>query len=201
IQYLPYKMNTALHFVERIAKGMAPGFVMTSQVKDMYMELIRYYQGDPDFKGDLNKGILLMGTTGSGKTLAMKVMDNYRKIDNISYLKNGRRYTMNYDIMTVHEVVKHFMAGGYDRINPYENRFILCLDDIGAEVERVKHYGTDVDIIGDLLTSRCKEGLLTFATTNFPMETLEEKYNDRVVSRMHEMFNFLTIRDQDFRRN
>lgn len=193
-------MTKVLGIVEEIARAYEPRFVMTQSVKVMYEELIRYLMADPEFKGDLNKGILLMGSTGSGKTLAMKVMTRLSEFGNIRYLKNDRALPLNYEILHVSDVVRLFMAKSFELIEPYEKRYILCLDDIGSEVERVKYFGNEIDVIGSLLSSRCKVGLLTFGTTNFPEKVLEEKYDDRVVSRMHEMFNFLTIREKDFRR-
>jgi len=200
LQYLPYNIEYALRVVMRIAEGLVPGFIMTPEVAQMYKELIRYFHGDPTFSGDLRKGLILMGSTGSGKTLAMRVMQVYRQIDNIHYIKNNKPYKMQFEILHVDDVVRRFIAEGYGGVEEYERRYILCLDDIGAESERVKHFGNDIDIIGHIVSERCKPGLLTFATTNFPEETLAEAYNDRTVSRMHEMFNFLTIREKDFRR-
>jgi DNA replication protein DnaC len=81
----------------------------------------------------------------------------------------------------------------------YEKISVLCLDDVGSELERAKHCGNDIDIIGHFLMSRCKDGLLTLATSNFPESFLEKRYRDRVVSRMHEIFNFITIKEKDFR--
>ena len=193
-------MNPSLEIVEKIAKAYEPKFIMSPKAKEMYEDIMRYFMGDTEFKGDLNKGILLMGSIGSGKTLAMKVMKKLSELCPIPYYKNGRAIEMKFDILSVHEIVKLFMAKGFEGIKPYENRYMLCLDDIGAEAASVKYYGNEIDIIGSLLTSRCKDGLLTFATTNFPEKILEEKYEDRVVSRMHQMFNFLTIREKDFRR-
>ena len=90
--YLPYKMDFAFSVVERIGKGIVSSFEIGTEHKELYSELIRYFHADPDYKGDLNKGFLLMGPTGTGKTLAMEIMKIYRTIDNTRFMKDGKLY-------------------------------------------------------------------------------------------------------------
>jgi len=193
-------MEIALSVIERIGRSIVLDFKLTSEVKIIYQELIRYFHGDPDFKGELTKGLLLMGPTGTGKTLAMQIMSIYRQIDDIKFIMNGVTYRMNYEIIDVNMLVSYFLASAFDGIDIYGRRYIICLDDIGTESEHVKHYGNTLDVVSHVLTERYSKRLLTFGTTNFPISTLEEKYNDRVISRMYALFNFIEMRGNDFRR-
>jgi hypothetical protein len=194
-------MDIALDVVARIGRGMDPSFQMTPEVYPVYIELIRWFHGDTEFSGDINKGILLMGPTGTGKTVAMQVMRVYQTIDNIAYILNNRPVRMNYNIIDVSLLVSAFMDDGYDGIEMYKHRYAICLDDIGAESNQVKHYGNDCDVVGYILAERYTRRLMTLGTTNFKIESLTGKYGDRIVSRMYAMFNFIVMKGKDFRRN
>jgi DNA replication protein DnaC len=197
---MPYNMVFALQVVERIAKGIDENFAFTIEAEKLYRNMILFFHGDSQFPGDLNKGILLQGPTGTGKTLAMQVMSIYQKIDNVKYIMNGKIYRMNYDVVSVNDMVNGFMNNAFDGIHIYCTRYVTCLDDIGTEIEEVKYYGNNLDVISHVLSERYAKRLLTFGTTNFPIEKLEDKYGDRIISRMYALFNFIVVKDRDFRR-
>lgn len=122
-------MDFALSVIERIGKGIDPDFKLTLDVVEVYEELIRYFHADPEFKGELTKGILLMGPTGTNKTLAMQIMSIYRQIDDTKFIMNGRTYRMNYEIADVNRIVSYFLESAFDGIDIYCRRYIVCLED------------------------------------------------------------------------
>jgi DNA replication protein DnaC len=200
VSYLPYNMNFALSVIERIGKGFDPDFTLTPEITDVYKQLIKYFHADPEFNGDLTKGLLLMGPTGTGKTLAMQIMSIYRQIDDTKFIMNDRVYKMNYEIIDVNRLVNFFLDNAFDGIDIYCRRYIICIDDIGTEAEQVKHYGNSLDVISHILSERYAKRLITFGTTNYPIEILEKKYDDRVTSRMYSLFNFIILKCNDFRK-
>lgn len=200
ISYMPYKMDIALSVVERIGKGIDPGFIFTPEIKKFYEQLIKYFHGDDNFDGDLTKGILLMGTTGTGKTLAMQIMSIYRQIDDTKFIMNNKIFRMNYDVIRVNDIINDFLNNAFDGIQVYCIRYVLCLDDIGIESNKVMYYGNNLDVIAYIIAERYAKRLLTFGTTNYDMDYLNDKYGDYIVSRIHALFNFIdTTGINDFR--
>lgn len=200
VRYMPYDINIALSVVERIGKGIDPAFTMNESVKKVYKQLIQFFHADPEFNGDIDKGLLLMGPTGTGKTLAMQIMAKYRTIDDTKFIINNRLYRMSYDIIDVNRMVNMFMDNSFDGIQVFCNRYLICIDDIGTEIENVKHYGNVLDVVSHVLAERYAKRLMTFGTTNFPIKVLEQKYDDRVISRMYALFNFITMTGKDYRK-
>jgi DNA replication protein DnaC len=200
---MPYKMDVALSVIDRIGKGIDPGFTiyLNSDVENFYKELIRYFHADPEFKGDLTKGILLIGNTGTGKTLAMQIMSIYRQIDDTKFIFNNKVFKMNFDVIRVNDIVNDFLNNAFDGIQVYCIRYVLCLDDIGIESNKVMYYGNALDVIAYILAERYAKRLLTFGTTNYNMNYLNDKYGDYIVSRIHTLFNFInTDGIRDFRK-
>lgn len=200
IKLTPYNIESAIDIVCRIGRRIAPGFVLTKEVHELYVILIQYFYADDNFPGELSKGLLLQGPTGTGKTLAFQVMSIFLGIERIRYIMNGKGYRMNYSIVNVNEVVNGFVNNGFEGINTYASRHIICLDDLGAELAQGMHYGNRLDVISYFISERYEKRLLTFATSNFPIDSLEKKYDDRVLSRLYTMFNFITVKGDDFRR-
>jgi hypothetical protein len=200
ISYLPYDMDIALAVVFRIGKSIDPGFILAPEIKEVYKKLVQYFHADPAFPGELTKGIMLMGPTGTGKTLAMKVMAIYREIDNTKFILHNQVFKMNYEVVDVSIIINSFIGNFFDGIKIYMNRYVACLDDIGAETAYAKHYGNKIDVISHILSERYSKRLLTFGTSNYPLEILETKYDDRLISRMYAMFNFITMKGDDFRK-
>jgi len=145
---------------------------------------------------DTNKGLLLSGPVGCGKTSLMKLLP---------YLAPHK---INYEIIPTRNIVFNFNASGFEVIEKYGETKNYCFDDVGVEPIG-KHYGADCNVIGEILLSRydifarhpeldsgshqTNFRVKTHITTNLNAQELEERYGNRVRSRMRQLFNLVAF--------
>lgn len=74
------------------------------------------------------------------------------------------------------------------------NGIALGLDEVGRE-PKVKHYGTEMDVIQYILQMRYdnRRSCTTFVTTNLFPEEIHLKYGEYIADRVNEMFNVVEI--------
>ena len=138
-------------------------------------------------------GLMLSGGTGCGKTegvIRLAAM-------------------LNIEFVTVIETLKAFGTDEY--YNLIAKRAILSgkikdliIDEVGDEPMPYKFYGTDYNVIADVLKIRYDafkfDGARTIITTNKTIKELEQLYGQRVESRCWEMFKIKSYAGQDFRK-
>ena len=135
---------------------------------------------------DVEKGLLLSGPVGCGKTSLMKLLRHLVPLQR------------PYEMIPCRNVVFGFNHLGYKTIEDYGNTKFYCFDDLGVEPPG-RFYGKDCNVMGEVLLSRhelflqTKQNIKTHATTNLNAEELEERYGNRVRSRMRELFNLVAF--------
>lgn len=133
---------------------------------------------------DPDKGILLSGPVGCGKTSLMKLL---------RHIVPHRR---PYEVIPARNVAFAFNHVGYKIIEDYGEGHFYCFDDLGVEPVG-RHFGKDCNVLGEIILSRhelylqCK--IPTHATTNLNAVELEERYGERVRSRMRQLFNLIAF--------
>lgn len=140
---------------------------------------------------DLHKGIMLRGPVGCGKTALMHII---RSLSPESYKPV---------IIPCRDIGMEFSQHGYDTVIKYSrNAFypytniprIFCLDDLGMEIS-TSHWGNVCNVIVEVLLSRydmfISHKMITHVTTNLNSQELEDRYGNRLRSRMREMFNVI----------
>ena len=159
-------------------------FRIYEEDRDILFRLCTYFIKDREncekFGIDPKKGILLTGPVGCGKTSLMKLL---------LFLVPQQR---NYIVMPCRNIVFAFNHLGFKTIEDYGESGFFCFDDMGVEPFG-RFYGKDCNVIGEILLSRydlfLQTKLKTHATTNLNAAELEERYGERVRSRMRELFN------------
>ncbi|MBZ9631561.1 ATPase [Salegentibacter sp. LM13S] len=165
-------------------------FKIYKKDKAVLLKLTSYFIRDEatckKFDIDINKGILLSGPVGCGKTSLMKLL---------RHLVPAQR---PYEMIPCRNVTFSFNHLGYKTIEDYGNSKYFCFDDLGVEPFG-RFYGKDLNVMGEVLLSRYElfletnGKLKTHATTNLNAEELEERYGNRVRSRMRELFNLVAF--------
>ncbi len=156
--------------------------------REIIFKLCNYFIKDEAnckrFGIDVNKGILLSGPVGCGKTSLMKLL---------RYIVPHQK---PYKIIPARNIVFGFNHLGYKTIQDYGNTNYFCFDDLGVEPIG-RHYGKDCNVLGEIVLSRydlfLEYQVKTHATTNLNAQELEERYGNRVRSRMRELFNLIAF--------
>ena len=135
-----------------------------------------------------DKGILLSGPIGCGKTSLIKLFS--------TLVPKHRSYTFK----TTRDISMEFSKQGYNIIHKYSRSIrspkAICFDDIGIEPP-MRYFGDNINVIAEILLSRydifTSKGVLTHGTTNLNSQELENRYGNRVRSRLREMFNLISF--------
>lgn len=145
------------------------------------------------------QGLLLMGNPGNGKTTTMRALqwainwlDDHKYFDDLK--KDG--FKPRFAIKTAREVSE--IDPGSEEYKDLASRFVLCIDDLGMDRDRMK-YGNINTTVQDLLLHRYHRRLVTFATTNLDADELKEKYEERILDRFREIFAFIPFGGTSFR--
>lgn len=176
---------------------VANGF---QKLRDIYADLLLYFRGSEKTTLDLDKGLYVHGSTGCGKTLLFKIF---------------KQYTMNvlqinsFQMSSCEQVAISAERKGLDGINEFVENVdgkpsCMYFEDLGVSNAEVKHYGTEVQVISELISRRYRHyeetGVLTHICSNVKPELLEKVYDKRVDSRINKMCNIINLNTLDFRK-
>lgn len=142
---------------------------------------------------DLRKGVMLTGPVGCGKTSLMHL------------LRHIMSPTGRYLVKPCREIAIEFATDGYPVITRYSKQSFhpgtgtpvaICFDDLGPE-PAVQYFGNPCNTIAEILLSRydyfVSHHMITHITTNLNSHEIEERYGNRVRSRMRELFNLISF--------
>lgn len=167
-------------------------YIVDSENKDAVNQLLYYFNSDSSFTGSLNCGLMLQGNVGSGKSCLMRIFQ----------LLNLKPLVYK----PCREVATEFMDKGFAALktyskavagNPGETKYVVyCFDDLGAE-DNLKSWGNEVNVMAEIIQDRYERwksfGTVTHFTTNLTRSEIEARYGDRILSRLQEMNNFITL--------
>ncbi len=165
--------------IQMSQRGIFNPFVIDNDNDECIHKLWQYLTAGNGFKGSPNKGMFIMGGIGTGKTILIKGLAGV-----ISKL-TARSFLMH----SAFDLNRMILNNG---IEPYAKKPLL-IDDLGKEQPIVKDYGTDTRPLMELFSARYDNGAITFATSNYKIKTLVEKYGEQTIERFMEMFNFIEL--------
>ena len=144
----------------------------------------------PSLSINPNKGFLLIGNTGVGKTYAI---DRWLKYGTIAYKK-----------IDSEDIEFGVQKEGAQYLEKIKWQRTIFWDDLGYEPLNQMYMGTSLTPGTNLLQNRYKffieGGWKTHATTNLLPEELTQRYGERFLSRMKEMFNVIIVYGEDRRK-
>ncbi len=163
-------------------------FRIFEEDREILFKLCNYYIKDEEnckkLGIDIHKGILLSGPVGCGKTSLMKL------------LRHIVPHQKPYEVIPTRNITFAFNNIGYKTIEDYGDKRFYCFDDLGVEPTG-RHFGKDCNVLGEILLSRydlfLNHKIMTHSTTNLNAQELEERYGNRVRSRMRQLFNLLAF--------
>ena len=163
-------------------------FRIHEEDREIILKLSTYFIRDAEnceeYGLDLKKGILLSGPVGCGKTSLMRL------------LKFIIPFQRPYEVISARNIVFGFNHIGFKTVEDYGSSGYFCFDDLGVE-PRGRYFGKDCEVMGEILLSRHdlfqRYKIKTHITTNLSATELEERYGQRVRSRMRELFNLLAF--------
>lgn len=197
----PVRINWTQHTngIVNIAKSFETDFVINETNKEVLKQLLLYFSGSDYFNGSLKKGIMLVGNVGTGKSLLFDIFKKYTA--EILRINSFQHHTGQ-------DIIDNVNIKGVEYLELYNHNYgnpITCyIDDIASRNEVVKYYGTEVNVMGQLLSIRynvySRYRKLTHITSNkYPLE-LHDVYGERIIDRMNEMFNIIELNGESFRK-
>lgn len=198
-----YSEKIAKRYWMRIAKRFAGfqnlDFSPNEEQADIWTNLIYYAFADDRCKYDLKKSIGLIGRTGSGKSVTINTLNDFVIFDEIKYIKNNKRVPLSFTMYNAKAIVTDIGTNGIDAMAKYCTFANICIDDLGAEINKVNIYGTVVYPIEEIIEIRYEKNLMTHFTSNLNEDLIMEKYGDRVYSRIVGETNIIEMKKTDYR--
>ena len=205
-------LEDAMGAIWKIGRMYEPNFVIDEENRFVYENLVKWVNGDDTLKaldpisrksivvGDRKAGIYLAGTTGSGKTLCLEIIKAYASVVGAKI----QIYPDDPKVLTwtpkhASEIAQQYMLDG--TIFQAGDADILCIEDLGCELEEVSYMGNKTDVMRRILEYRGDySNKLTLITTNLPMmdDVTKERYGSRVISRFGKM-NYYELKGRDRR--
>lgn len=210
-----YSAEDALPIIEAIGKTRNPDFVVDEHNRFAYLNFAKWVHGDPTMQaispttgqpiqGRLKRGIYIGGMTGSGKSWCLDIMRAYSLAMKIAILTPESEEPRNlyWQTFRADEICDEFAAqGSFQRFKKME---LIGIQDLGSEPHETLYMGNRIDVMrqfieyrGDMMAE------LTLITSNFKLggDMMNNRYGDRVASRLCEMCNYLVISGKDRRKN
>jgi DNA replication protein DnaC len=187
------ELMIAFGSISMVRQGDNQRFEIDSKNKKIIMQLYKYITYNPDFEGNLDKGILLTGPFGTGKSVLMSAFASILTDYADSEIGQRRGVKVCKYIKST-EIFNEIIRNGRELPTKLVNT-ALVIDELGREAIKANDFGNDRHPIIDLIQARYNKGIVTHGTSNFSCHDLTsiEKYGPMIGDRIKSMFNFLEL--------
>jgi ATPase subunit of ABC transporter with duplicated ATPase domains len=180
-----------------IVAKICPRFKVTEFNKIVLNELFYYATRNPIGKLDTNKGIFLHGEIGTGKSTLIKILAEFQRLYGNGFktvnCASVAAYFASYGIDSLNE---HTWNDTWNGVHPCERAF----DELGKETIPAKHYGNELNVMQHVIQIRYDLKVKTHITSNMQPGEIETKYGSHIYDRAIEMFNFIELKGESFRK-
>lgn len=191
-----------------LAKQSGKVHKMDAYAKPVFELLSLYFTNDAHFEQtagySLKKGILLRGNIGVGKTDILKAFAYNKRLCFLPVSCNEIEARCRKKGIDYWETFTGYVPGHGGTIEYFLQPQIGWLfDDLGTE-ETIPDYGPRFDPVEKIISQRymLKEKMpfsSLHISTNLSWKMMQERYGDRMVSRLKEMYNVITVEGTDRR--
>lgn len=150
-------------------------------------------------KDDRRFGIMANGFTGTGKTIFSIALKRVINAYNV-VVDPTSNYIQKYEVRmySAKDLWKRGLKDP-DALQEIHSYPIISIDDLGEDAKEAVSYGNVLTPMVDLFEHRYARRLFTIVTTNLDPRDIEEKYDERVASRLTEMMLVLNFTYRDHR--
>jgi hypothetical protein len=142
---------------------------------------------------DLSKGIFLYGGCGTGKSFLFEVM---------RFALRPTNYHAFFDWASVPAIYDRALAKNINFSSWYHGNKLF--DDLGFSRGDIKHFGNEINPMQTIFTHRYEQftrtGQITHVTSNLAPKAFEGRMDERIMSRLPEMFNLIELSGEDLRK-
>jgi DNA replication protein DnaC len=161
--------------LDKMDKATMNDLVLDDSRITLINQLFYWLLKDKQFKGNINKGILIAGRVGNGKTTLMNAFIETLNETNLVAISYAYAYNIREYFEEENSQKKHYY-----------------IDDLGKEPEKVTANFTQVNPLPTFVYERYNSNRFTFATTNV-LKSLSQQLSASIFSRIQEMFNFFVL--------
>lgn len=188
---LLYDFSKILVYLEAKGKMLfGKDFMLYEEDREILYMLSNYFIKDEHncekYGIDIHKGLLISGPVGCGKTSFIKLLPHIVPFEKV------------FVTIPTRNIVFAFNHLGFKTIEDFGNNGFYCFDDLGVEPAG-RFYAQECNVMGEIVLSRYelfkRHKTKTHVTTNLNSEEIEERYGERVRSRMRSMFNLIAFNE------
>ena len=181
----------------KIVFEVCPNFETNDSNRELINNLFFYVLNDKRCIWDQKKGILFYGVPGTGKSTLIKILGEFqRKFGRGFKVVNCASISAEFATYGIEALNESTWNDGFRGINPVERAF----DELGREVLPARHYGNEMNVMQHILQIRYDLKIKTHLTTNIIGFEIEKRYGTHIYDRCIEMFNFIEVKGESFRK-